>query len=105
MKNQKQFVIDELKRNHKISRNYCLQNFVSRLGALILILKKEGWLFESEYENGDYIYRVVGEPSETMPISTQLLEPQKLVNRLYNERIDSLEKQQEPLFSMRVPLN
>lgn len=61
---QKKFVIDELKRSGSVSRNYCLRNCITRLGAIICTLKKEGWdlvgkYVEYETNNGkhkDFVY-------------------------------------------------
>ena len=54
MKTQKEWVVKVLLNEGEISRNTCLQNFVSRLSAIILALKKEGWEFHPHYrkENG-----------------------------------------------------
>lgn len=62
MKSQKQFVIDKLKTDGFISRNFCLKNYISRLSAIILTLRKEGWELQGEWENGDYYYKVTGSP-------------------------------------------
>ena len=48
-----------LQETGQISRNLCLQNYLSRLGARIVDLKKEGWIFETERKNGDYIYKLL----------------------------------------------
>lgn len=44
-KSQKDWVIQQLLEKGKISRNFALQNYISRLGALIFDLKEEGWDF------------------------------------------------------------
>lgn len=69
---QEQFVINELKRNGFISRNYCLDLYdlrvrdnITRLGAIICDLNKAGWNIQGtwEHKNGkDFVYRVVGMP-------------------------------------------
>jgi hypothetical protein len=69
MKNQKQFIINELNINGKISRNYCLSQFISRLGAYVCDLQKEGWKFKPETLNGDYVYTVIEKPSRNAPQS------------------------------------
>lgn len=46
---QKKFVIDELKRCGSVSRNYCLRNYITRLGAIICQLNKEGWNLKGKY--------------------------------------------------------
>lgn len=53
------FILKELRKNGKISRNKCLKNYITRLSAYILELKKDGWIFYSGYsKNGDYEYYV-----------------------------------------------
>ncbi|MFA5773020.1 MAG: helix-turn-helix domain-containing protein [Thermoplasmata archaeon] len=46
---QEQMVINKLKVDGEISRNWALQNFCSRLGAIICKLKSKGWEFKQEY--------------------------------------------------------
>lgn len=64
MKNttQQSFVIEQLIVNGFITRNFCLRNYISRLGAIICDLRKKGFRFNPEYidsYNGkDYIYRL-----------------------------------------------
>ncbi len=65
-KSQKQFVVDTLRKQGYITRNYCLQNFISRLGAIILTLKKAGMNIEAESKNGDYIYHLKDRPKEVV---------------------------------------
>lgn len=64
MKHQEEWVKKVLLDNGEISRNYALQNYVSRLGAIMCNLKDEGWNFEASYiktPNGrDYVYKLVG---------------------------------------------
>lgn len=60
---QKEFVISQLKKNGSISRNFCLGNYISRLGAIVNQLNKEGWNLEgSNQDNGDYLYKVKQSP-------------------------------------------
>ena len=66
-KTQKQFVVEHLRGDGFITRNECIKNFISRLGAIICDLKKEGWVFEKPHyfrtDNGqDFIYRVEDKP-------------------------------------------
>jgi len=50
----------ELKRSGKISRNWCLKRFITRLSAYILFLRNEGWKFKAGFtENNDYLYVVI----------------------------------------------
>ena len=39
---QKQWVLNRLETNGYITRNECLRNYISRLGAIIADLKKDG---------------------------------------------------------------
>lgn len=61
-KTQREIVIDELRKQGCITRNLALKLYITRLGAIINDLKKEGWEFESYYhkiEHGnDYVYKV-----------------------------------------------
>jgi len=60
---QQSWVIAQLKRNKKISRNHCLKNYISRLGAIIKRLEYSGWVFKKGYtENFDYEYHLVKMP-------------------------------------------
>lgn len=59
---QRQFVVNKLKTDGFITRNFALKNFISRLSAIILTLKEEGWNIEGKDDNGDYIYIITGNP-------------------------------------------
>ena len=57
--------------NGQVSRNECLQNFITRLGAIICKLKGRGWEFQAGYEKSnptgfkeskDYVYSVLNTP-------------------------------------------
>jgi hypothetical protein len=58
-KSQHSRVVGVLLQTGKISRNQCLQNYISRLGAIICVLKDEGWDFRTEHDRGDYVYHVI----------------------------------------------
>jgi hypothetical protein len=49
----------KLNRDGFITRNECLRNYISRLSAIILLLKRQGWKFETVEEKGDYKYIVI----------------------------------------------
>ena len=56
-----------LRKNKRITRNQCLQKYISRLGAIIHRLKKDGWQFRGGYieapmDGLDYEYRLVKAP-------------------------------------------
>ena len=69
---QKQWVANILITDGKITRNKCLVNYVSRLGAIIAMLKKDGYEFETQYievktpfgTGKDYEYKVVTYPAD-----------------------------------------
>ena len=62
IKSQENFVVNELLKNGKISRNQCLQRYITRLGALIYIIKNKNpdWQISAKFVkiNGgkDYVY-------------------------------------------------
>jgi hypothetical protein len=63
MKNtQLKMIKDQLLLTGEVSRNWCLQRYCSRLGARIMDLKKEGWVFTTEKRNGDYVYKLEAYP-------------------------------------------
>ena len=63
---QLQIVKAKLDQYHKVSRNECLDLRITRLGALVNILKKQGYLLTAGYEHTehgkDYIYRKAFNP-------------------------------------------
>lgn len=70
-KSQKEWVVKQLLDKGKISRNFALKNFVSRLSALILDLRKEGWDFETEFidspkpdgsKGKNFVYKMIKTP-------------------------------------------
>ena len=62
IKSQEQYVVNELLKNGQISRNQCLQKYITRLGALIYIIKNKNpqWEISAKFVkiNGgkDYVY-------------------------------------------------
>lgn len=62
-KTQKERVAERLLKYGYVTRNQCLQNYISRLGAIICDLEAEGWSFEAKYlTDKDYIYKVISCP-------------------------------------------
>jgi len=57
-KPQIEIIKKRLAKTGKVSRNWCLSNFISRLSAHIYALKKEGMKFEIIRKNGDFIYKL-----------------------------------------------
>lgn len=60
MKTQKELVEEQLKKYGKVSRNWCLKRYISRLGAIIHLLKQEGLeivgLYQKSGNGQDYVY-------------------------------------------------
>jgi len=73
---QKQWVIEQLRKKGYITRNECLGEYITRLGAIIANLKKDGYKFKKgEYsptagKGKDYIYRLINNPIERVPDET-----------------------------------
>lgn len=62
-KTQRKWVEEQLRATGEITRNQCLKNYISRLGAIMLDLKKDGWDFTTSSREGDYVY-TLGERSK-----------------------------------------
>lgn len=67
MKNsQLQLVKKQLLETGQVSRNWCLQNYISRLSALVLLLKEDGFEIEGEFvktpKGKDFIYKLKSSP-------------------------------------------
>jgi hypothetical protein len=71
---QIEFIKNELRTKGKISRNFCLSQFISRLGALIQTLETKGWKFDAKHEGTDYVYHLV-------------LDPTKLDDKVWNKEV------------------
>lgn len=67
-KSQEERIIYKLRKDGFVTRNEALKNYISRLGAIICELKKQGFIFdEPKYiktKNGrDYRYDLISAPS------------------------------------------
>lgn len=56
-KTQEQIVKDRIDEAGEVSRNWCLRHFITRLAAIISNLKAQGYIFETERREGDYVYK------------------------------------------------
>lgn len=85
-KTQEDFVVDYLLKNRQISRNFCLQNYITRLGARISDLNKDGWEIEGKFvktEHGkDYIYSVIRAPYEQVEYKVEGVVVGSVYNRV-----------------------
>lgn len=70
-KTQIKYVQDLLDSQGEVSRNFCLQNYITRLSSIIFQLKKEGYGFVTQSranikpdgtKGKDFIYQVVTYP-------------------------------------------
>ena len=65
-KSQIEIILEQLEKHSQISRNWCLRNYILRLGAYICDLNKIGWKINGYYdktEKGkDFIYAVSVKP-------------------------------------------
>lgn len=68
---QKDWVKKQLLENGTISRNECLRNYISRLGAIIAVIKDEGFEFETKYQDGDYVYNLKNSPYKKVEYRVQ----------------------------------
>jgi len=73
-KYQSQIVIEQLLKKECVSRNWCLDRRIIRLGAIVADLVADGWKFDDyisktghdtirgSYVKGDYVYKLVSSP-------------------------------------------
>jgi len=63
---QIQFVKRHLLDYGEISRNYCLQNFITRLASIIPILHNQGFITKADYRKTqrgkDFVYTLISAP-------------------------------------------
>lgn len=72
MINQRIFVEKILRKEGSITRNFCLRNYISRLGAIITVLKTEGYCFKTNKipaksrwgKTYDYEYKLIDKPDK-----------------------------------------
>ena len=55
-KTQLQKIKAQIDTYNEVSRNWALSQFISRLGALVLLLNKNGYNLTGKYRDGDYVY-------------------------------------------------
>lgn len=71
-KSQKKWVVEQIEKYGEISRNSCLQTNITRLSAIMLKLKREGWNFTTFSRGGDYVYSI-GKPKEELKVEVKPL--------------------------------
>ena len=66
---QKERILMKLQQEGYISRNECVRSFLSyRLAARIDDLRREGYEFETEEKDGDFIYRLKSKPEKQLQL-------------------------------------
>ena len=65
---QKTLVLKQMRETGFVTRNYCLSMFpaITRLGAIVCDLKKDGMDIEASHKDGDYEYRLLDKPKEVI---------------------------------------
>lgn len=85
-KHQENIIVKKLLTEGKVSRNWAIQNYISRLSTIICDLNKAGWSIKGGYvkENGgkNYYYRVEKAPYRQVVYKVEGREP-----FVVNERI------------------
>jgi len=99
---QLNFIRNELMNNGRISRNFCLRNFISRLGARIDDLKKGGLKIEGKWVNTDYGRDFVYYLQKDSLIGNQ---PQNHTTGLVGAKKAIQGGSQEPLFKLNRHFN
>jgi len=90
-------IINQLNLKGQISRNWCLQNYISRLSAIILNLKKNGWEFLAMNQDKDYVYMVTKRPQEAHTALKQVLPNYEV--KMKNEELKREASKQANLFN------
>lgn len=67
---QKKWVIQQLREHGRVTRNQALANYISRLGAIIYVLKNEGYEFTTSDRDGDYVYTLVDAPKRQIRVDS-----------------------------------
>lgn len=57
-----ELILAQINETGQISRNWCLKNYITRLGSRIWDLKQDGYEFSIKKEGGDYIYVLKRDP-------------------------------------------
>lgn len=79
---QKSTVLKLLRQQGYVTRNWALRNYISRLSAIMLDLKKKGINFKAEdMENGDYKYTLLDKPKriDTFYVQGKKVAPDRMI--------------------------
>ena len=74
-KTQLERVRGRLHQTGYVTRNQCLSQFpaITRLGARIIDLQHEGYVFEAKRQGGDYVYTLISRPGQECAASPKEL--------------------------------
>ena len=65
---QEQIIKNALTEHKKVSRNWAVKNYITRLGSIINRMNNAGWKIIGNYEKhehgSDYVYTLIEKPSE-----------------------------------------
>ncbi len=86
---QRDIVLEQMQKTGRVTRNWCLQGYISRLSAIIFDLKEEGFHIEAFRNGGDQVYVLV----EVTP--AEVKEPTHPNEILKLHREEKVEKEQE----------
>lgn len=78
---QRKWVEQQFKEHGEITRNQCLQNYISRLGAIIYGLKQDGWVITSSRRGKDYVYTLGEAPKQKISEFEPIWEDGRIVSR------------------------
>lgn len=65
---QLEWVKSQLAQYSEITRNQCLAHNITRLSAIILTLKHQGYDFTTSERGGDYVYTLGTQPVKPKPV-------------------------------------
>lgn len=78
---QKSKVLKHMRETGSVSRNWALQNYITRLSAIMLDLKNEGVAFEGKWKDNDYLYHLLDKPKrvDTFYVNGTKVAPDRIV--------------------------
>lgn len=82
-KTQKSKVIERLREFGEVSRNWCLDQYITRLAAIVAVLKTEGYEFETYELDGDYFYKVASAPRRMVGVRHETRNGERVAVAIY----------------------
>ena len=78
---QRMWVEAQLREHGVITRNTALQNYISRLGAIVCDMKAQGWQITPSRRGRDYVYTLGEAPKRRVSTFEPVWENGKIVSR------------------------